>query len=222
MPKTPNFFGSARERNATDRRAALARSPDAATPDYHGFGFDYFDNPDLGIGYGGYHYDGRYAQSAADLMAHYRLPANARVLEIGCAKGFVLVEFVRLGAQVYGLDASAYAVAHGHDAVRSRLLVGDAAALPFHDDQFDLVIAKEVLSHISPDNLDRALAECGRVSCSGLFLDIQCGETDDEQEALNAWDPTHRAVHSAQWWRDRVAAVVPQADLHFKRLFGSD
>jgi SAM-dependent methyltransferase len=222
MPKTPDFFGSARGRNAHDRRAALERSRDPASRDYHAFGFDYFDNPDLGIGYGGYHYDGRYAQSAADLTAYYQLPADARVLEIGCAKGFVLVEFALLGAQVCGLDTSAYAVAHAHEAVRARLLIGDAATLPFPDNAFDLVIAKEVLPHINQDALDRALAECGRVSRGALFFDIQCGETDDEQAALNAWDPTHRAVHSEKWWRDRVAAVVPQADIHFKRLFGSD
>lgn len=221
MSKTPDFFGSACGRNVNDRRAALALSSDSATPDYHGFGFDYFDNPDLGIGYGGYHYDGRYAQSAAEMIAHYRLDASARILEIGCAKGFVLAEFALLGLHVCGLEASAYAVAHGYDTVRSRLLVGDAVALPFLDHQFDLVIAKEVLPHINQDGLDRVLAECSRVSRGELFFDIQCGETECEQEELNAWDPTHRAVHSEQWWRDRIAAVVPEADLHFKRLFES-
>ncbi len=221
MPAAPDFFGAARARNATDRRAALARATQAATADYQSFGFDYFDNPDLGIGYGGYCYDGRYAQSAADILAHYKLAAGARILEIGCAKGFVLVEFAARGATVYGLDASAYAVAHGHEAVRRCLLVGDVATLPFADAHFDLVIGKEVLPHIDPSVLDQALKECGRVARGALFFDIQCGETPDERNALNAWDPTHRVVHPEAWWRDRMATLLPQADLHFKRLFGS-
>lgn len=219
MPTAPDFFGSARARNADARRAALARATQKASADYHDFGFDYFDNPDLGIGYGGYRYDGRYAQSAAAIMAHYKLGVGARILEIGCAKGFVLVEFAALGAQVCGLDASAYAVSHSHDAVRARLLVGDVAALPFADASFDLVIGKEVLPHVAPDALDRALMECSRVARGPVFFDIQCGETPEEVDALNTWDPTHQAVHGEDWWRDRVTATVPQADLHFKRLF---
>ncbi len=222
MPTTPDFFGLAQARKAGARRSAMARATQPATSDYNSFGFDYFDNPDLGIGYGGYRYDGRYAPSAAAFMAHYGLGASARILEIGCAKGFVLVEFANLGAQVCGLDASPYAVTHGHEAVRDRLLVGDVAALPFADQSFDLVIGKEILPHIEQTHLDRALAECGRVARGALFFDIQCGETPEEQDTLNTWDPTHRAVFPAQWWRDRIAAVVPQADLHFKRLFEPD
>lgn len=221
MSGAPDVFAVAPARDAAARRQALARRQGDASADYRAFGFDYFDNPGLGIGYGGYAYDGRYASAAAALMRHYGLNAGARVLEIGCAKGYLLVEFAKLGADVRGLDASAYAVAKAHPDIRDRIAVGDAAALPYDDAAFDLVVAKEVLPHVPAARLDGALAEIARVTRGAAFLVVQCADTAEEAAALNAWDPTHTVVRASSWWRDRVAALAPSADLHTKRLFAS-
>ncbi len=218
MPGAPDVFAAARSRDAAARRHALA-ARQFASADYHRFGFDYFDNPDIGIGYGGYAYDGRYGDAAAALMRHYGLGRGSRVLEIGCAKGYVLVEFALRGAEVSGIDASAYAASQAHPAVRDRIYVGDAAALPFDDASFDLVLAKEVLPHVPAGRLNAALAECARVSRGAIFLVVQCAETPEEAAAIMDWDPTHQVVRPAAWWRDRVAAHAPGADLHTKRLF---
>ena len=57
--------------------------------DYEKFGFDYFDNEVDPIGYGGYKYDGRFYDIAVKISQHYKLKPGCKVLEIGCAKGFV-------------------------------------------------------------------------------------------------------------------------------------
>ena len=50
---------------------------------------EYFDGS-REQGYGGYKYDGRWRQVAKDIIKHYSLKDNAKILDIGCAKGFLL------------------------------------------------------------------------------------------------------------------------------------
>ena len=52
----------------------------------------YFDG-DRKYGYGGYKYDGRWSVVADDFIKYYNLNNKSRILEIGCAKGFLLKEF---------------------------------------------------------------------------------------------------------------------------------
>ena len=47
--------------------------------------FDYWDG-DRRYGYGGYRYDGRWKPVAQQLIDHYKLGPNARILDVGCGK----------------------------------------------------------------------------------------------------------------------------------------
>lgn len=89
-----------------------------------------------------------------------------RVLEVGVGLGTDLMQFVRAGADVAGIDLTEASV----DAVRQRLSqehleadvrVGDAEKLPFEDGSFDLVYSYGVLHH-TPDTA-RAVSEVRRV-----------------------------------------------------------
>jgi 2-polyprenyl-3-methyl-5-hydroxy-6-metoxy-1,4-benzoquinol methylase len=65
---------------------------------------EYFDG-DRGQGYGGYRYDGRWVPVAERIRDHYRLEAGQRVLDVGCAKGFLLHDLARAvpGLRIAGL-----------------------------------------------------------------------------------------------------------------------
>src|SRR5262245_33956419 len=86
------------------------------------YGQDYWDG-DRRYGYGGYRYDGRWGVVAERLIEHYRLPANARILDVGCGKGFLLHELMlRLpDAHVAGFDISTYALDHAKPEVQAAL-----------------------------------------------------------------------------------------------------
>src|SRR6266513_1365622 len=92
------------------------------------FGKDYFDG-DRRYGYGGYQYDGRWRPFAEKLIAHYGLKSGGKVLDIGCAKGFLLQDFIHAlpGLEVAGLDVSDYAIANAMPKVKQCLRVGTAA-----------------------------------------------------------------------------------------------
>jgi cyclopropane fatty-acyl-phospholipid synthase-like methyltransferase len=57
------------------------------------FDYDYFDG-DRKFGYGGYVYDGRWLTIAKKLIQEYSLSSGMKVLDIGCAKGFLVKDLM--------------------------------------------------------------------------------------------------------------------------------
>jgi SAM-dependent methyltransferase len=100
------------------------------------------------------------------------LPAPGRLtLEVGCGEGRVARDLARRGHTVVALDASptlaASAAAADPD---GRYLVADAAALPFGNQSFDLVVAYNSLMDV--DDMPLAVAEASRVLVPGGRLCI--------------------------------------------------
>src|SRR3954469_13421410 len=97
------------KRPIATRAAAVPREREVAKK----FGREYFDG-ERTQGYGGYKYDGRWLPIAERFRDHYNLRPGQRVLDVGCAKGFLLHDFLEVipGIHVYGLDISAYALAN--------------------------------------------------------------------------------------------------------------
>ena len=163
--------------SAARRLKAIRGCTNVATPSYRRFGKDFFDNLSIGYGYGGYAYDGRHRGPAERMADHYGLIAGQRVLDVGCAKGFLMVEFAGLGLRVAGLDVSRYAAQTAHIDVRNRIVTGDMnQELPWNDRSFDLVICKEVLPYLPPSKQAWALRELTRVAKKpeAVFVEIQC------------------------------------------------
>src|SRR5436189_1421332 len=73
------------------------------------YGEMYFDGP-REYGYGGYRYDGRWQPVAKDIVDHFGLKPGDRVLDIGCAKGFLVKDLITLDIDAYGVDISRYAL----------------------------------------------------------------------------------------------------------------
>ncbi len=122
-----------RARLVTEEHRAVARR----------FGAECFDGERL-YGYGSYRYDPRFWQGTVlRLQGYYQLGEDARVLDVGCAKGFMLSDLKKLmpKASVAGLDISEYAVRHGASDICPFLCVGNAEKLPFRDKDFDLVVS---------------------------------------------------------------------------------
>lgn len=99
---------------------------------------------------------------------------GARVLDLGCAGGFLAEALARRGARVTGLDPAGKAIAAARDHARSeglelRYETGTGEEMPFEDGAFDAVACVDVLEHVS--DLDRVLSEVARVlRPGGRFL----------------------------------------------------
>src|SRR5215469_15230488 len=124
----------ATKRNIEKRHEAQTAENIATARQY---GREYFDGP-REVGYGGYRYDGRWIPIAEDMVAHFALKPGDRVLDVGCAKGFLVHDLMKVcpGLEAFGLDISEYALMNCLPAVVGRLHLGSADKLPFPDGSF--------------------------------------------------------------------------------------
>ncbi len=136
------------------------------------------------------------------MAAHYQLPPGARILDVGCGKGFLLHEFTRAvpGAQIAGLDISRYALDHALTEVQPFLVEGDATSLPYPDNAFDLVVSINTLHNLRLPDLDRALREIERVSSGASYILMDGYRTEQEKVNLLYWQLTCECFFTPEEW----------------------
>lgn len=152
------------------------------------FGEMYFDGP-RAYGYGGYGYDGRWIPVARDIIAHFGLKPGDRVLDIGCAKGFLVKDLrdAMPGLEVFGVDISEYALMHCHPDVVGRLHLGSADHLPFPDDSFDCVLSLDTVHNLPRPRAAMALREIQRLSGGRAFVRVDSYRTPEQKAVFESW-----------------------------------
>ena len=180
------------------------------------FGQEYFDG-DRSQGYGGYRYDGRWIPVAETFRDHWGLRDGQRVLEIGCAKGFLLKDLLRAcpGLQVWGLDISEYALAHGEPEVRGRVIRGTADALPFRDDSFDAAICVNTLHNLERAACAQAVREIQRVSPARAYIQVDAYRTPEERDAFLRWVLTAKTHDEPDGWKALFAGAGYTGDYYW-------
>lgn len=166
------------------------------------FDKDFFDGHRR-YGFGGYHYDGRWLPMAKRMAEVYQLASGARILEVGCGKGYLLYEFTRAvpDAHVRGFDISSYAIEHSKPEIRSSLFVHRAedTPWPFEDNAFDLVFSVATLHNLPLRQLAAALPEMTRVS-RRQYLCVESFRNEAELFALQCWALTAQSFFSHEDW----------------------
>ena len=177
---------------------------------------DYWDG-DRSTGYGGFHYDGRWRNVAEAMIAHYQLPADARILDVGCGKAFLLYEFQEClpNACAFGVDISQYALVHAKPEVKPKLCRGSATRLPFADRSFDLVYSINTLHNLYNQELEAALKEMIRVSKRSLYLNVEAYRTEQEKVNLMYWQLTCRQFCTPEEWKWWFEKTGYQGDYGF-------
>jgi 2-polyprenyl-6-hydroxyphenyl methylase/3-demethylubiquinone-9 3-methyltransferase len=99
--------------------------------------------------------------------------SGRRVLDLGCAGGFMSEAIAREGAEVIGLDPAmpALEAAHAHAAARHLRIAYQAAraeAIPLADASVDRVVCVDVFEHV--DDVRRCCREIARVLKPGGLL----------------------------------------------------
>ena len=123
------------------------------------FGKEFFDG-DRKNGYGGFYYNSKFWEPVIPTFQnYYNLDSNSSILDVGCAKGFMLHDFKRLlpNIKVKGIDISSYAIENCMEDLKNDVQVANALNLPFEDNSFDLVIIGKMI--VYSDKPDKVINE---------------------------------------------------------------
>ena len=166
------------------------------------FDFDYWDG-DRRICYGGYRYlEGRWEKVAQAMVEYYKLPNNAKILDIGCGKGYLLYEFLQLlpATTVAGFDRSRHALTHAKEEVKPFLSHHLAETAYSYDvDSFDLVVSITTLHNLPIFKLKKALQEIERVG-RNKYIVVESYRNEQELFNLQCWALTCEAFFSTDEW----------------------
>jgi len=121
----------------------------------------------------------------------------ATVLDVGCAKGFLVYALEQNGVEAWGIDASEYAVENAEEAVRDKIALGMAEKLPYDDNFFEVVTILDVLEHIPERNVAKTIKELLRVAKKHVIVRVV---TKDVPGDL---DTSHETVKPKEWWEEQ-------------------
>lgn len=131
----------------------------------------------------------------------------ARILDAGCAKGFLVEALREKGIEAFGVDISDYAIGQAHEKIRPYLKVQSLTEAL--DTRYDLIISIEVLEHMPQKE---AL----------IAIERLCSATDDiifSSSPFDYGEPTHINVHPPEYWSAEFARHGFYRDLDFDGSF---
>ena len=149
-----------------------------------------------------------YGTTRTELNRHFlgSIPADARILEVGCNIGNQLLLLQQLGySHLYGVDVQDYAL----EMARSRsknvnFTQASSFALPYEDRYFDVVFTSGVLIHVSPKDLSAALDEIHRCTKSYIW--------GSEYYASTATEVSYRGHGELLWKMDYAREYLARFD----------
>ncbi len=166
------------------------------------FGFDYFDGQRK-MGLGGYYYDPKFFTNVVeDFAKYYQLNEKNSILDIGCAKGFMLHDFsLRVpGVKVVGLDISEYCLKNAISTMSPYLVWGCCSKLPFENESFDLIISLSTIHNLPLNGVEKALKEIVRVTKKNAFIRVNGYSNDEERKRLFGWNLVADTIlHQEEW-----------------------
>lgn len=160
-------------------------------------------------------------QMMTHLFGRYTMPAEAKVLDVGCGQGVALEIFEQQGFEPHGitLNSEDVKICRQKGFIVEQM---DQSFLEYDDAIFDLIWNRHCLEHsIFPLY---TLNEMHRVLKPGgyLYLEMPAPETACKHET----NPNHYSVMGKTMWRELISrtgfALLEQLDLDFETGAGPD
>jgi len=187
------------KRNVEERGASKSEEDRALA---RKFGKDFFDG-DRKNGYGGFNYMPRFWQPVIPTFQEYwNLTSNSSLLDVGCAKGFMLYDLTLLipNITVSGIDISEYAIDNAVEEIKPFVSVANAKSLPYDDNSFDVVISINTVHNLEREECAKALQEIERVSRGKSFITVDAYRNEEEKRRMFDWNLTAKTIMSVEEW----------------------
>lgn len=165
------------------------------------YGKEYFDG-NRDYGYGGYYYDGRWKPVAKDIKKFFKLKNNDKLLDVGCAKGFLVNDLIDVGIDAYGLEISKYAIKKSLKKTYGRIHLGNATSLPFPDNSFDCIISINTIHNLNKSSCIKSIKEMVRVCKSNkIFIQVDSYLNKKQKKVFEEWVLTARYHDYPKNWK---------------------
>jgi len=148
---------------------------------------------------------------AVRIIEHAGIKQGQRILDFGCAKGYLVKALRLLGYDAYGVDISEYALASAPEDVREYLYGDVPQDLLQLCGTFDWIIAKDVLEHIPYEALGNILSELCVVG-QNMWAAIPLGFSGTYRVPAYELDQTHVIREPLEWWIRMMEKLHWQVD----------
>ena len=154
----------------------------------------------------------------SQIIKGFGLPQDSAVLDIGTSTGTNLRMLRNLGfTRVTGLDQSPEAIRFCAEKGFGHVQIGDVCELPFPDNVFDLVLATDIIEHVTSDNealreIRRVLKPNGHLLLTVPTFRLLWGMQDDVSH--------HQRRYKMRELLDKVraAGLIPQQYFYFNYI----
>ncbi len=181
------------------------------------FGYEFFDS-DRKYGYGGFNYNKKYwSRVVPTFQKYWNLNEKSSLLDVGCAKGFMLYDFIQYipGLTIKGVDISDYAIKNSKLEVKKFLSVADAKNLPFEDKSFDYIISINTVHNLELNECKIALKEIERVAKISSFITVDAYNTLEERNRMHDWNLTAKTILSVEEWKKIFSDIGFSGDYYW-------
>lgn len=137
---------------------------------------------------------------AETIANHLGIELTDRILDFGCARGYLVKAFMELGfTEVYGIDVSQWAIANCDPEVRKRVAV--ASPVTHNLIGHDWIIAKDVLEHIPEKILTEQIAGLASSARKGVFIVVPLANGEFSKYIVPEYEQD--VTHVIRWplWR---------------------
>ena len=199
----PNLF-VLKNSNRPDRESKLLeiRNDPYSDPseDFYSYGFDYFDNSKVSSGYRSYKYDGSLKKPINSIINDFNLNNSHKIADYGCAKGYLLYEFMLKGFDVIGFDKSAYAIKNAHSSVKDSIILCENLNVISKYD-FSFLICRNVLPHLKKDDIMNLIELAIKHTFIRPYFVVHTYNSNEYRKDYELWDRTHLTIMNADEWR---------------------
>ena len=129
---------------------------------------------------------------ARAIINHAKIDAFDKVLDFGCARGYVVKAFREMGYDAWGVDVSEWAIKNCDSDVK-HYVQWTYDSLPLQPQEFDWVIAKDVLEHVPnvADTIDTLMG----VAKHGIFVVVPLAAVDGFQYVVPGYEKDVTHIH---------------------------
>lgn len=126
---------------------------------------------------------------------HLDIEMTDRVLDFGCARGYVVRAFVELGYDAYGIDISEWAITNCDDAVKDRVSL--ASPITSNLVGHDWITCKDCLEHIPEEDIMAQLLGLASSARKGVFIVVPLSNSIDQPYVVPDYEKD--ITHQIRW-----------------------